>query len=76
METHKIISVKIVKGNTLNPRWSNNMQVVETDKGTYIDNIEDAQFGFHDEAKPGFDWGAYAGKSVSNIRIFNSCGYK
>lgn len=40
METHEIISVKIVLGQSLSPRWHNNMQIIETDKGTYIDNIE------------------------------------
>ena len=39
MEEYEIISVRIVAGESLNPRWHTKMQIIETDKGIYIDNI-------------------------------------
>ena len=76
METHKIISVKIVDGNSLSPRWHNDMQVIETDKGSFIDNIEGAQFGYFNDAKPGYNWISQIGLKVGNIKIYNHAGYQ
>jgi hypothetical protein len=75
METHEIISVKIVKGSTLNKHWREKMQIVETDKGTYIDNYEGKQFGFFKEATPGFNWGSRVGERVDGIEIFQYEGH-
>ena len=70
METHKIISVKIVEGNTLNEKWKSPMQVIITDQGEYIDNMPGKQFGFFKDAGPGFDWKSCIGEKVSGIQIF------
>jgi hypothetical protein len=75
METHKIISVDIVPGSTLNSKWRNKMQIIITDKGTYIDNIENAQFGFPN-AKPGFNWSSKIGETVQDIIIFYYGNFK
>ena len=71
-----IKSVRIVSGRTLNPRWKTDMQVIETDKGTFIDNVPSAQFGYFSVANPGYNWQSLVGKRVSNVRIFVSCGRK
>lgn len=76
METHEIISVKIVTGASLNPKWRNNMQVIETNKGTYIDNLEGAQFGFYNDANPGYNWSGMVGKTVSNVKIYQHSGFQ
>jgi hypothetical protein len=76
METHKIISVKIVTGASLSPRWRNNMQIIETDKGTYIDNIEGAQFGYFHDAKPGYAWASKVGQTVNDIKIYDYANFK
>ena len=70
-----ILSVKIVTGESLNKTWKTPMQVIETDKGTFIDNIPDEQFGFFKRANPGYDWKQLIGKEVSTIKIFHSKGY-
>lgn len=76
METHKIISVKIVIGSSLRPNWRNNMQIIETDKGTYIDNLEGAQFGYFKDANPGYNWSSEVGRTVNNIKIYNHDNFK
>ncbi len=76
MENHFIISVKIVQGISLNPRWKSNMQVIQTDKGLYIDNIEGKQFGFFKDSAPGYSWSTVVGQQVSDIEIFYDHGYQ
>lgn len=76
METHKIISVKIVTGSSLSSRWHNDMQVIETDKGSFIDNIIGTQFGYFKDANPGYNWASKIGGQVDNIKIYNHAGYK
>ncbi len=76
METHKIISVEIVSGSSLNNNWQNDMQKIETDKGSYIDNMEGGQFGFFKDANPGFDWSSKIGKTVEKIKVFHHGGFK
>jgi len=71
METHEIFSVKIVLGQSLNPKWRNNMQVIETDKGTYIDNIENVP----PQLTPGYNWSSLVGQKVSGIRVNSSSGF-
>lgn len=71
-----IKSVRIVPGRTLNPRWKTDMQVIETDKGTFIDNVPSAQFGYFKVANPGYNWQSLVGRRVSNVKIFVSCGRK
>ncbi len=75
METHEIISVKIVLGQSLSPRWHNNMQVIETDKGTYIDNIENIPMTYS-HLTPGYNWSSFVGQTVSGITVNNSAGFK
>lgn len=72
METHEIISVKIVLGQSLSQRWSNNMQIVETNKGTYIDNVEDVP----PHLTPGYNWSSCVGQTISGITINNSAGFE
>ena len=71
METHEIISVKIVIGQSLSPKWRNNMQVIETNKGTYIDNIENVPSNL----TPGHNWSSFVGQKVSGITVNNSSGF-
>ena len=73
---YEIRFVKIVDGETLNSRWHSKMQVIETDKGTYIDNIPHKQFGYYGTAKAGYDWSALIGQKVSNVKIFHSKGFE
>ena len=75
LETHKIISVEIVPGDSLDSRWRDDMQQIITDKGTYIDNVEGAQFGFFKEAKPGLDWSSKIGQTIEGIKIFKYKNY-
>lgn len=75
METHEIISVKIVTGESLSPRWHNNMQVIETDKGTYIDNIENLSSAY-DHLTPGYNWSSFVGQKVNGITVNDSAGFK
>ncbi len=76
METHEILSVKTVTGQSLNERWQNNMQIIETDQGTYIDNIEGAQFGYFHDAHPGYNWAAKVGQKVSGIKVYDHANYR
>ena len=75
MEKYEIRSVQIVDRETLNSRWHSKMQIVETDKGTFIDNIPNKQFGYFSTAKAGYDWSSLIGQTVSNIKIFYSRGF-
>ena len=61
--------VETVRGKTLNNRWKSDMQVIQTNKGKFIDNIP---FGGYEE---GHDWKNEVGKSVV-ISINNSRGYE
>ena len=69
MGVYEIISVKIVKGSILSKGWYEKMQIVETNKGTFIDNYIGKQFGFFKDANPGFDWGSRVGERVDGIKI-------
>ena len=73
---YEIRSVKIVDGETLNSRWHSKMQIIETDRGTFIDNIPNKQFGYYGTAKAGYDWSSLIGKKVNNVRIFHSRGFE
>ena len=75
METHEIISVKCVMGQSLSPRWQNNMQIIETNKGTYIDNIENIPSS-HCHLTPGYNWSSFVGQKVSGITVNDSAGFK
>ncbi len=76
MNKYKILSVKIVPGNTLNPKWKSKMQVVTTDKGVFIYNMPGKQFGFFGTASPGANWPQFMGDTVNDVQIFNHSGYK
>lgn len=76
MEKYEILSVKIVNGETLNSSWHSQMQVIETDRGTFIDNIPHKQFGYFYTAKAGYDWSSLIGQKISNVKIFYSRGFK
>ena len=74
---YEIQKVEIVEGRVLNSTWKNKMQVIYTDRGKFIDNIPNDQFGFFSVANPGFDWKQFEGQKVymSNVKIFRSRGY-
>lgn len=72
---YEIISVKIVDGWKFCGTWENPMQEVITDKGTFIDNVPNAQYGFYGIANPGFDWSLLVGKRTINVKIFSSKGF-
>ena len=75
MEVYEILSVKIVTGQSLSPRWHNNMQIIETDKGTYIDNLVGAQFGCFNDAKSCYNWASVVGQKVSGIKVYDHANY-
>lgn len=72
----KIISVKVVAGHTLDWNWNNPMQVIETDKGRFIDNMPGCLFGHFEEAEPGYEWKNHIGKMVYSVKILSSRGHK
>lgn len=79
MDTFRIVSVRVVRGNTLYRTWSSDMQIVSTDKGEFIDNAPG--LGPFDPnwnnigASPGFDWQSKIGEEVTGV-IRESRGYK
>ena len=77
LNVYEILEVKIVEGKFLNSTWHNNMQIILTDKGKFIDNIPNDQFGFFSVARPGYDWKLLEGQKVlmSKVKIFRSRGY-
>lgn len=72
---YEIISVETISGYILRANWNTPMQRVETNHGTFIDNIPDEQHGFYGIASPGFDWSTLVGKRTTNVEIFRSRGY-
>lgn len=76
METHNIVSVKIVSGRTLNDRWRSDMQIITTDKGIFIDNMPGKQFGYYKDANPGFNWESEIGQTVHGLRVIEHAGFK
>lgn len=75
MSSHKIISVCVVEGNTLDSNWGNDMQMVTTDKGDFIDNMPGVQFGFP-SAHPGFEWATHVGETMDGIKVIENSDYK
>lgn len=75
IQEYEIQSVKTVPGASLNSQWSNPMQVITTDRGVYIDNVPNSQFGFFNDANPGYDWSKLIGQTISNVKIYRSRGY-
>lgn len=73
---YKILSVKVVSGNSLNSRWSSPMQIVTTDKGKFIDNVPSNQFGYFRVATPGYDWSKLVGQTTNHVKIFYSRGHR
>lgn len=59
-----IKDVDIVSGKSLCPYWKSNMQLVSTDKGTYIDNLPGIS---HGSTPPGHDWKKEIGKKVDVV---------
>lgn len=72
IDTLKIISVSTVTGDTLKQHWRSNMQIIETDKGRYIDNIPNVNLTNH---SAGYNWSAMVGKTISGINVINNSGY-
>lgn len=70
MDTYYIISVEIINGNTLNPKWHSPMQKITTDKGVFIDNEPDTTF--NRKFNSGFDWKTKKGQTVQAKEIINS----
>lgn len=73
IDTLKIISVSTVTGDTLKRHWRSNMQIIETDKGRYIDNIPNVNFTNDSD---GYNWSAMVGKTISGINVISHSGYK
>ena len=73
--TFKILYVKVVKGESLNPGWHTPMQVITTDKGEFIDNMPGNQFGYYKKANPGWDWNKEIGKNVSETKVIWDKGF-
>jgi hypothetical protein len=65
-----IISVKQVPGTDFVSNWKRNpMQVVETDRGIFIDNPEGIQNGDFSRGSPGYNWEKEKGKVVDGIWV-------
>ena len=79
METYRIISVRTVRGETLDRTWKSDMQIVKTNQGEFIDNAPGrGPFGFKWIAlgvSPGFDWESKIGEDTTAI-VRNSNGYR
>ena len=71
----KIKSIKIVRGSTLNHKWSNPMQIVKTNKGKFIDNMPAKQFGDFKRGVHGYDWSKVLGLEIK-VNIVNNSGYE
>ena len=71
-----IKSVNIVPGSQYVSYWKSKMQVVETDTGTFIDNMPDVKFTKNPTAHPGFDWQSVEGKHVDDFKIIDYMGFK
>ena len=74
-DTCFIKSVITVQGNKLNASWNEDMQIVDTDIGTFIDNLPGKQFGFFERAYPGFNWKILESKEISDFRIIYDKGF-
>lgn len=72
----KVLSVKIVPGSTLTQYWRSPMQVVETDIGTFIDNMPGVKFMRNKDVHPGFDWKQHEGEEVVDFEIIDYGGHK
>ena len=72
----RIISVEIVEGFTLNATWKSPMQIITTDKGCFIDNVPNRQFGCYTVASSGYDWSKLIGKTTNNVKIIKSRGFE
>ncbi len=79
MDTFRIVSVRVVKGNTLHATWRSDMQIISTNKGEFIDNAPG--LGPFDPkwkklgASPGFDWKSKVEEEVTGV-IRESRSYK
>ena len=76
LNAYEIISVSIIPGSQLRANWNTKMQLIITNKGSFIDNIPHEQHGFFRIANPGYNWKEFEGKKIINPRIFDSRGYK
>ena len=76
VDSYEIIAVSVIPGKKLRANWNTDMQLIITDKGTFIDNIPRRQHGFYGVASPGYDWNQLVGKKIINPRIFLSRGFK
>ena len=72
----KVLSVKVVLGSTLTQYWRSPMQVVETDIGTFIDNMPGVKFMRNKDVHPEFDWKQYEGQEVDDFEIIDCGGHK
>jgi hypothetical protein len=71
-----IESVKIVPGSELVRYWKSKMQVIQTDKGTFIDNMPGIKFTKNPTAHSGFDWKQFEGQKVNNFQIIDYIGFE
>lgn len=76
LNAYEIISVSTIPGNQLRANWNTKMQLIITNKGSFIDNIPHEQHGFFRVANPGYNWKEFEGKKIINPKIFDSRGYK
>ena len=65
---NKILSVKNVPGKAVNRNWKSPMQVINTDKGKFVDNQPGRQFGSFKSGSPGHDWSSEVGKTVQGAK--------
>jgi hypothetical protein len=71
----KILSVNRVAGKTLSENWKSDMQIVNTDKGEFIDNLPGNKFSKLSYAEKGYDWDNYIGEVVKDCKIIKDSGY-
>jgi len=71
-----IESVKIVPGKEFVPYWKSRMQVIETNHGTFIDNLPGVKFTKNETAYPGYDWKKIEGQKVDDFKIIDYMGFQ
>ena len=72
----KIIDFEIVEGSSLKANWRNDMQVITTDKGKFIDNLSGKKFAKSIKyAEQGYNWSDNIGQTVKECKIISNSDF-
>ncbi|MBR6192730.1 MAG: hypothetical protein IKQ66_01045 [Treponema sp.] len=75
LKTLKILNVFEICGNKLNSRWRRINQIIETDKGFFIDNAVRKLDGMFGKVPHGHDWKKEIGKTITEFEVVIDMGY-